>query len=180
MKRKVTALYEVPHLVQIVQVLGRLGLSMAGAMCGTFVAAQLTASDAAVFDSAGFIALMVLVGVVGFYLGIDIPRLRGSPAKHESERPRIDPIELLSRIGTFLAAISALISVYAFVFDETMRRSFEYMVASWWMVGVVLQIGAGLLGRLRSANASDSTLWRPGEMRGLSRRPVRQSPGQKT
>ena len=66
MKRKVTALYEVPHLVQIVQVLGRLGLSMAGAMCGTFVAAQLTASDAAVFDSAGFIALMVLVGVVGF------------------------------------------------------------------------------------------------------------------
>jgi hypothetical protein len=35
--------------------------------------------------------------------------------------------------------------VCAFVFDEAPRRSFEYMVASWWMVGVVLQIGAGLM-----------------------------------
>jgi len=35
------------------------------------------------------------------------------------------------------------------VFDETLRRSFEYMVASWWMIGVVLQIGAGLIGRIR-------------------------------
>ena len=49
----------------------------------------------------------------------------------------------------FLAAIAALISVYAFVFDETLRHSFEYMVASWWMIGVVLQIGAGLIGRIR-------------------------------
>lgn len=152
MNRKVTTINETSHFVQIVQVVGRLGLSMAGAMCGTFVAAELTASDAAVFDSAGFIALMVLVGILGFYLGIDIPRLRGSLLRHESER--IDPIELLSKIGTFLAAISALISVYAFVFDETIRRSFEYMVASWWMVGVVLQIGAGLVGRLRPAKAS--------------------------
>jgi hypothetical protein len=34
---------------------------MAGAMCGTFVAALLTMSNAAVFDSPGYIALMVLV-----------------------------------------------------------------------------------------------------------------------
>jgi hypothetical protein len=140
--------------VEIVQVTGRLGLSMAGAMCGTFVAAQLTMTDAALFDSAGFVALMVLVGILGFYLGIDVPCLRSSLAKPESDRPRIDPIELLSRIGTFLAAIAALISVYAFVFDETMRPSFEYMVASWWIVGVVLQIGAGLIGRIRLAKAA--------------------------
>jgi hypothetical protein len=140
--------------VEIVQVTGRLGLSMVGAMCGTFVAAQLTMTDAALFDSAGFVALMVLVGILGFYLGIDFPYLRSSLVKPEFDRPRIDPIELLSRIGTFLAAIAALISVYAFVFDETMRPSFEYMVASWWIVGVVLQIGAGLIGRIRLAKVA--------------------------
>ena len=95
-------------IVQIVQVTGRLGLSMAGAMCGTFVAAQLTMTNAELFDSAGFIALMVLVGILGFYLGIDLPRLRASLTKPELDRQGIDSIELLSKIGTFLAAIAAL------------------------------------------------------------------------
>jgi hypothetical protein len=148
---KPTKIDDVLLIVQIVQVTGRLGLSMAGAMCGTFVAAQLTMTNAELFDSAGFIALMVLVGILGFYLGIDLPRLRASLTEPELEHQRIDSIEVLSKIGTFLAAIAALISVYAFVFDETLRRSFEYMVASWWMIGVVLQIGAGLIGRIRLA-----------------------------
>src|SRR6202008_2926453 len=83
-----------------------------------------------------------------------LPRLRVSLTEPELDRPRIDSIELLSKIGTFLAAIAALISVYAFVFDETLRRSFEYTVASWWMIGVVLQIGAGLIGRIRLARTA--------------------------
>ena len=138
-------------IVQIVQVTGRLGLSMAGAMCGTFVAAQLTMTNAELFGSAGFIALMVLVGILGFYLGIDLLRVRGSLTEPELDCKGIDSIELLCKIGTLLAAIAALISVYAFVFDETLRGSFEYMVASWWMIGVALQIGAGLIGRIRLA-----------------------------
>jgi hypothetical protein len=97
---------------------------------------------------------MILVGILSFYLGNDVPCLRSSLAKPEFDRPRIEPIEQLSRIGTFLATIAALISVYAFVFDETMRPSFEYMVASWWVAGVVLQIGAGLIGRIRLAKAA--------------------------
>ena len=151
---KPTETDDVLLIMQIVQVTGRLGLSMAGAMCGTFVAAQLTTTNAELFDSVGFIALMVLVGMLGFYLGIDLPHLRASLAKPELDGQRIDSIELLSKIGTFLATIAALISVYAFVFDETLRRSFEYMVASWWMIGVVLQIGAGLIGRIRLARTS--------------------------
>ena len=151
---KPTKIDDVLLIVQIVQVTGRLGLSMAGAMCGTFVAAQLTTTNAELFDSAGFIALMVLVGILGFYLGIDLPRLRASPTEPLLDRQRIDSIELLSKIGTFLAATAALISVYAFVFDETLRHSFEYMVASWWMIGVVLQIGAGLIGRIRLARTA--------------------------
>ena len=147
---KPTKIDDVLLIAQIVQVTGRLGLSMAGAMCGTFVAAQLTMTNAELFDSAGFIALMVLVGILGFYLGIDLPRLIGP----ERGRQGFDSIELLSKVGTFLAAIAALISVYAFVFDETLRRSFEYMVASWWMIGVILQIGAGLIGRIRLARTA--------------------------
>ena len=125
-------------IIRIAHVVGRVGLAMAGAMCGTFVAAQLTMTNADLFDSTGVIALMVLVGMIGFYLGIDIPRLAGARAKVVVERPRIDPVELLSTTGTFLAAIAALISVYAFVFDEAPQRAWEYTVASWWVLGVAL------------------------------------------
>jgi len=139
-------------ITRIAHVVGRVGLAMAGAMCGTFVAAQLTVTNAALFDSVGFVALMIVVGIAGFYLGIDIPRLRG--ARTVIERPRVDPVELLSTSGTFLAAIAALISVDAFVFDETPRRVWEYTVASWWMLGVILQMSAGLIGRMRLAKVA--------------------------
>ena len=97
---KTTEIDDILLIVQIVKVAGGLGLSMASAMCGTFVAAQLTMTNAALFDSARFIAPMVLIPILGFHLGIAIPHLRASLAKPESDRPRIDPIELLSRIGT--------------------------------------------------------------------------------
>jgi len=89
---------------------------------------------------------MVLVGMIGFYLGIDIPRFR--VARSAIERPRVDPVDLLSTTGTFLATIAALISVYAFVFDEAPQRAWEYTVASWWVLGVALQMSAGLMGRI--------------------------------
>ena len=37
-------------IVRIAHVVGRVGLAMAGAMCGTFVAAQLTMINAALFE----------------------------------------------------------------------------------------------------------------------------------
>jgi len=133
-------------IIRIAHVVGRVGLAMAGAMCGTFVAAQLTMTNADLFDSTGVIALMVLVGMIGFYLRIDIPRFR--VARSAIERPRVDPVDLLSTTGTFLATIAALISVYAFVFDEAPQRAWEYTVASWWVLGVALQMSAGLMGRI--------------------------------
>ncbi len=129
-------------ITEVAHVIGRAGLAMAGAMCGTFVAAGMTRVDAAWFDTAPFIAAMVLFGLVGFYLGIDIPRLHLAT----SARPRVDPVELLSATGTFLATIAALISVYSFIFDEALG-GFEYMVGSWWMLGVAMQVGAGVAGR---------------------------------
>ena len=59
-------------------------------------------------------------------------------------------VELLSAAGTFLAAVAALISVYAFVFDDIPQRAWDFtVICSWWMLGVIMQIGAGLIGRLR-------------------------------
>jgi hypothetical protein len=128
-------------------VVGRSGLAMAGAMCGTFVAAELAQINVW-FDTSGFIAAMVAIGMIGFYLGVDIP-LR--VPDHFIARPRLDAVELLSAAGTFLAATAALVSIYSFVFDETPNRSFEYVLGSWWIFGVGMQIGAGLTGRLRLA-----------------------------
>jgi hypothetical protein len=128
---------------RVAHVVERTGLAMSGAMCGTFVAALQTSANAELFDSAGFIVSMVLLGAIAFYLGIDIPRLR--------MRPRVDLVEFWSATGTFLAAVAALISVYAFVFDQIPRRAWDFTIVSWWMLGVAMQIGAGLVGRLRLA-----------------------------
>jgi len=128
-------------------VVERSGLAMAGALCGTFVAAHLANASIAPFDSVGFTATMVLVGMIGFYLGIDIPR---RPAG-VSRRPRLDPAELLSATGTFLAAIAAVVSVGAIVLDETPQRAWEFVIGSWWLVGSIMQISAGSIARMRFA-----------------------------
>lgn len=128
---------------RVAHVVERTGLAMSGAMCGTFVAALQTSANAELFDSAGFIVSMVLLGAIAFYLGIDIPRLR--------MRPRVDLVEFWSATGTFLAAVAALISVYAFVFDQIPRRAWDLTIVSWWMLGVAMQIGAGAIARLRLA-----------------------------
>jgi hypothetical protein len=135
----------------VAHVLERAGFGMSGAIGGTFVAAYLARSNIEAFDSIGFIASMLLIGVFGFYLGIDIPRLRTSH-EHLGPRhavPQWDSVELLGATGTFLAAAAALISVYAIVFDEAPQRMWEFAIGCWWLVGVMMQIGAGTIGRLR-------------------------------
>jgi hypothetical protein len=47
-------------------VLERLGLAMAGASCGLFVAAHVGSSIAAL-TSQGFLVVMMIVGAIGFY-----------------------------------------------------------------------------------------------------------------
>jgi hypothetical protein len=139
---------------RLAHVVGRIGLSMSGAISGTFVAAYMVRIDTDTFDSVGFIASMILVGMVGFYLGIDIPGMnaqRASGAAGDSGLI-VDPVELLSATGTFLAAIAALVSVYVIVFDELPQRMWEFVVGSWWLFGVVMQIGAGAAARLRFAS----------------------------
>jgi hypothetical protein len=63
----------------------------------------------------------------------------------------MDPVEWLSAVGTFLAAVAALVSVYGIVLDEVPPRFLEFVIGSWWMLGIAMQVGAGLIGRLRPA-----------------------------
>ena len=87
---------------------------MAGAASGLFVAALVGTSHSALTNQA-FLLLMMIGGAIGFYLGIDTPPL---PFTASIGRPtdgvwvgKIDTPELLSAIGTFLAAFSAFASV---------------------------------------------------------------------
>jgi hypothetical protein len=139
---------------RVAHVVERIGLAMSGAIGGTFVAAYLARASIELFGSVGFVASTILVGVIGFYLGIDIPRLRPSRLNFGVKGPalRVDPVELLSATGTFLAAVAALASVYAIVLDEVPQPMWEFVVGSWWLLGVLMQIGAGLIARLRLAN----------------------------
>jgi hypothetical protein len=150
MSKKNTAMQDDLLISRVAHVIERSGLAMAGAMCGTFVGAQLAKSQVALFESVGFIASMMLIGMVAFYVGIDVPRLPDRPA---SERERVDAVEVLSAAGTFLASVAALISVFSIVFDEAPQRLWEFVVGSWWLGGVTMQVVAGSIGRLR-ANAS--------------------------
>jgi hypothetical protein len=126
-------------------VIERIGLAMAGAICGTFVAAYFARAG---IESLGLVASMTLVGMAGFYLGIDIPRARAIRIGLA-----VDVVELFSATGTFLAAMAALTAVYALVLDEVPQRFGESLVGSCWLLGMVMQIGAGTFGRWRPVKA---------------------------
>jgi hypothetical protein len=134
---------------RVAHVVERIGLAMSGAIGGTFVAAYLARASIELFGSVGFVASTILVGVIGFYLGIDIPRLRVPRLSSglKGPAPGVDPVELLSATGTFLAAVAALASVYAIVLDEVPQPMWEFVIGSWWLLGVLMQIGAGLIAR---------------------------------
>jgi hypothetical protein len=138
-------------LCRAAHVVGRMGLAMSGATSGTFVAAYLAKADIETFNSIGFIASMILVGIIAFYLGIDIPRLHASQVSLGARHPipQWDTVELLGATGTFLAAVAALTSVYAIVFDEDPQPMWEFAVGCCWLLGAMMQIGAGAIGRLR-------------------------------
>jgi hypothetical protein len=132
-------------------VLERLGLAMAGAASGLFVAALVGPSVAA-FTNQAFLLLMMIGGAIGFYLGIDTPPL---PFKIASGGPsegwigKIDTPELLSAVGTFLAAFSAFASVGVIVLRHDPHIAWTWMIMAGWCVGVMMQIVAGAIARGR-------------------------------
>jgi hypothetical protein len=136
---------------KVAHVLERLGLAMAGAASGLFVAALVGTSHSALTNQA-FLLLMMIGGAVGFYLGIDTPPHRltasnGGPGGAWDRK--IDTPELLSAVGTFLAAFSAFACVGVIVLRHDPHLAWILMIMAGWVVGVAMQIIAGTIARLR-------------------------------
>ena len=132
--------------------LERCGLAMAGAACGLFVAAHVGSTIAA-FTSQAFILIMMVAGAVGFYLGIDTPALHfeehGQPSNGKTSG-KIDAAELLTALGTFLATVSAFVSVGIIVLREDPHIAWTIAIMAAWVLGVTMQILAGAIARMRS------------------------------
>jgi hypothetical protein len=133
-------------------VLERVGLALAGAASGLFVAAEVGSSVAA-FTTQGFLILMMIAGAVGFYLGIDTPQITARNADETSPDGhwvgKIDTPDLLSAVGTFLAALSAFASVAVIVLQLNPDIAWTWLIMAGWVVGVAMQIIAGAIARLR-------------------------------
>lgn len=133
-------------------ILERVGLAMAGAASGLFVAVHV-GSSIALLTTQGFLWMMMLGGAIGFYLGIDTPPMAfhgpgGEPIKGASSG-KIDTAELLSAVGTFLAALTAFVSVWVIVLRETPHIAWTTVIMTGWVVGVLMQIVAGTIARVR-------------------------------
>ena len=138
---------------KIAHVLERIGLAMAGASSGLFVGVHVGSSFAALTSQA-FLVVMMIGGAVGFYLGIDTPPLAlrgpaGEPSKGNSGG-KIDAAEFLSAAGTFLATLTAFLSVGVIVLRENPRSLWTIAIMLGWVVGVIMQIVAGAIARTRT------------------------------
>jgi hypothetical protein len=131
-------------------ILERLGLAMAGAASGLFVAA-LVGTSIAHFTSQALLLLMMLGGAIGFYLGIDTPpRPFGNDAASDGHWDgRIDAPELLSAVGTFLAAGAAFASVGIIVLRHDPHLAWTWSIMAGWVLGITMQTIAGAIARWR-------------------------------
>jgi hypothetical protein len=134
-------------------VLERIGLALAGAACGLFVAAHVGSSIAAL-TTKGFLVVMMIGGAIGFYLGIDTPPLAfHGPSRDPSKGGpggKIDTAEFLSAVGTFLATLTAFVSVGVIAFHAHPRIFWTVVIMLGWVVGLMMQIVAGAIARTRT------------------------------
>ena len=134
-------------------ILERSGLALAGASSGLFVGVHVGSSFAAL-TSQVFLVIMMISGAIGFYLGIDAPQLtfheRNGGLSKAGSSGKIDSAEFLSAVGTFLATVMAFMSVAVIVFRETPGTCWTIVIMLGWVVGVVMQITAGAIARMRA------------------------------
>jgi hypothetical protein len=127
-------------------VLERSGLALAGAACGVFVAAHV-GSSISVLTTQGFLLVMMIVGAIGFYLGIDTP-----PLPFHDDRlaePKVDSAEFLTAVGTFLATLAAFSSVAVIILRQEPHIAWTILIMLGWSLGVAMQIIAGAIARVR-------------------------------
>lgn len=122
----------------------RLGLAMAGAACGLFVSAHV-GSSIGYLTSQAFLLIMMIAGAIAFYLGIDTPQL----PFHGDDDPKIDAAELLTSVGTFLATLTAFVSVGIIILREEPHIAWTWLIFIGWVFGISMQIVAGAKARMR-------------------------------
>ena len=126
-------------------VLERIGLAMAGASCGLFVSAHVGSTISAL-TSQGFLLIMMIVGAIAFYLGIDTPQL----AFHSEDGDvSVDAAEFMSAVGTFLASLTAFASVGIIILREEPHIAWTWLIMAGWVLGISMQIVSGAKARLR-------------------------------
>ncbi|MCK1733013.1 hypothetical protein IVA79_03345 [Bradyrhizobium sp. 138] len=121
----------------------RVGLAMAGAACGLFVGAYV-GSAIPQLTTQGFLLLMMLLGFIGFYLGIDTPQM-----PFDAAHSQIDAAEFMSSAGTLCATLTAFVSVLVIVLRLDPHAGWTWLVFVGWILGVVMQIVAGAKARMR-------------------------------
>jgi len=126
--------------------LERIGLAMAGAACGLFVSAHV-GSSINFLTTQGFLLIMIIVGAIGFYLGIDTPPLPFHD--EEAVEHKVDTAEFLSAVGTFLATLTAFASVGIIVLRQEPHIAWTILIMLGWTAGVIMQIVAGAIARAR-------------------------------
>ena len=135
--------------------LERIGLALTGGSCGLFVAAHVGRADIELIGSATSVFAMMIYGAAGFYLGIDLPHPPAGDQMHlplrEGLGSKADAVELLSAVGTFLAAVAGVISVSSIVLDEPTHPLFALLICFAWAIGAALQIAAGIIARKKAA-----------------------------
>ena len=135
---------------KIAQLMERVGLAIMGALCALFIAAMVAKADIEQINSLGALFSAVLYGSLGLYLRANNASLSSSGASSDTGLGRkTSPIALASAIGTFVAAVAALVSVYIIIFDESPSRIWDVGIGFGWALGVLLQLAAGTAGRLR-------------------------------
>jgi hypothetical protein len=140
-----------PVISRVAHVIERIGLAMAGALCGLFVAALMLRANIDLFDSVDLASAMMIFGLIAFYLGIDTPPTPSHASRFEILDARLGPnvelVEMFVAAGTFLATAAAFASVYVVVFDEDLPVIWTVVVGCWWLFGVAMQIVAGIAAR---------------------------------
>ena len=128
---------------QTAHVFERVGLAMAGAACGLFVGAYVGSAISAL-TTQGFLMVMMLLGFVGFYLGIDTPQL-----PFDEAHSAIDAADFLSAAGTLCATLTALASVAVIVLRLDPHMAWTWLALLGWIAGVAMQIVGGAKARMR-------------------------------
>jgi hypothetical protein len=129
-------------------VLERTGLALAGAACGMFVGAHVGTSIGAL-TTVAFLLAMIVVGAIGFYLGIDIPPQSHAAGSDGASSGKVDAVEFLSAVGTFCATLAAFASVSLVALHLGSHVALTGTILTGWLGGVAMQIIAGTIARGR-------------------------------